>query len=64
MESLTTNPTLTKRHCKLLKPSTIEALKQKKAPPPIETGILSLPAGIESACGIMSNILQYYTSRI
>ena len=62
MESLTTNPTLTKRHCKLLKPSTIEALKQKKAPPPIETGILSLPAEIESACGA-SNILQYYTNR-
>jgi hypothetical protein len=63
MESLTTNPTSTKRQCKSLKPSTIEALKQKKAPPPIETGILSLPAGIESACGIMSNILQYLDIR-
>ncbi len=48
---------------KRLKPSTIEGLKQKRAPPPIKIGILVLPAGIESACGIMLNILQYLNIR-
>jgi len=55
MASLTTNPPPAKR----LKPSTIEGLKQKRAPPPIKIGILVLPAGFESACGILLNILQY-----
>ena len=48
---------------KRLKPSTIEGLKQKRAPPPIKIGILVLPAGMESACGIMLNILQYLNIR-
>ena len=48
MASLTTNPPPAKR----LKQSTIEALKQPRARE-IEIGILVLPAGIESACGIM-----------
>ena len=55
MASLTTNPPPAKR----LKPSTIEGLKQRRAPPPIKIGILVLPAGFESACGILLNILQY-----
>ena len=54
MASLTTNPPLAKR----LKASTIEALKQPRARE-IEIGILVLPAGIESTCGIMSNMLPY-----
>ena len=37
--------------------------QQKRAPPPIKIGILVLPAGIESACGIMLNILQYLNIR-
>ena len=48
---------------KRLKPSTIEGLKQKRAPPPIKIGILVLPAGFESACGILLNILQYLNIR-
>ncbi len=48
---------------KRLKQSTIEGLKQKRAPPPIKIGILVLPAGIESACGILLNILQYLNIR-
>jgi len=60
MASLTTNPPPAKRQCRTsLKPATIEGLKQKRAPPPIKIGILVLPAGFESACGIMLNILQY-----
>jgi len=60
MASLTTDPPPAKRQCRTsLKPSTIEGLKQKRAPPPIKIGILVLPAGFESACGIMLNILQY-----
>jgi len=55
MASIITNPPPAKR----LKPSTIEGLKQKRAPPPIKIGILVLPAGFESACGILLNILQY-----
>ncbi len=37
--------------------------QQKRAPPPIKIGILVLPAGMESACGIMLNILQYLDIR-
>merc|ERR1711998_662588 len=46
-----------------LKPATIVGLKQKRAPPPIKIGILVLPAGFESACGILLNILQYLNIR-
>ena len=63
MASLATNATLAKRQRMLLKPSTIEALKQKRAPPPIEIGILVLPAGFESACGIMTKILLHLDIR-
>ena len=64
MASLTTNPPHAKRQCRTsLKPSTIEGLKQKRAPPPIKIGILVLPAGFESACGILLNILQYLNIR-
>ena len=45
-----------------LKPSTIEALEEERAEP-IEIGILVLPAGFESACGKMTNILQYLDIR-
>ena len=41
-----------------LKLSTLEAL-QEQPTRKIQIGILVLPAGIESTCGIMSNILQY-----
>ena len=47
-----------KRQRTTLKQSTIEALEEERAEP-IEIGILVLPAGFESACGIMTNILQY-----
>ena len=47
---------------KRLKQSTIEALEEERAEP-IEIGILVLPAGFESACGIMTNILQYLDIR-
>ena len=43
--------------------ATLEALQQKRAPPPIEIGILLLPAGFESACGIMTKILLYLDIR-
>ena len=59
MASITTNPPHAKRQRTTLKPATIEGLKQKRAPPPIKIGILVLPAGFESACGILLNILQY-----
>ena len=42
---------------------TIEALQQTRAPPPIKIGILVLPAGVESACGIMLNMFQYLDIR-
>ena len=59
MASLTTKPPHAKQQQRTtLKPSTIEGLKQKRAPPPIKIGILVLPAGFESACGILLNILQ------
>ncbi len=64
MASLTTKPPHAKRQRRTsLKQSTIEGLKQKRAPPPIKIGILVLPAGFESACGILLNILQYLNIR-
>ena len=64
MASITTNPPHAKQQQRTtLKPATIEGLKQKRAPPPIKIGILVLPAGFESACGIMTNILQYLDIR-
>eukprot|EP00942_MAST-04A_sp_MAST-4A-sp1_P005993 g5993.t1 len=60
MASITTNPPHAKRQRRTtLKPATIEGLKQKRAPPPIKIGILVLPAGFESACGILLKILLY-----
>ncbi len=53
MASLTTEPP-----AKRLKQSTIEALEEERAEP-IEIGILVLPAGFESACGIMTKIFLY-----
>ena len=59
MASCTINPPPTKQQqCTSLKPSTIEGLQQKRAPPPIQIGIFVLPAGMESACGIMTNMLH------
>merc|ERR1711998_176488 len=43
---------------KRLKKSTLEALEESRAEP-IEIGTLVLPAGFESACGILTNIFQY-----
>ncbi len=64
MASLATNPPPAKRQRRTsLKPATIEGLKQKRAPPPIQIGILVLPAGMESACGILLNIFQYLDIR-
>ena len=53
MASITTNQPPPKKR---LKKSTIEALEEERAEP-IEIGILVLPAGFESACVIMTNIL-------
>ena len=58
MASLTTNELPAKR----LKKSTIEALNEEPARKKI-IGTFVLPAGIESACGILSNILQYLDIR-
>eukprot|EP00942_MAST-04A_sp_MAST-4A-sp1_P007977 g7977.t1 len=58
MASLTTNQTPAKRE-RTTNKSTLEALQQERAPPPIKIGILVLPAGFESACGIMTKILLY-----
>ena len=60
MASLTTNtpPSHAKRQRTSLKQSTIEALQEERAEP-IEIGILVLPAGFESACGIMTKILLH-----
>ena len=58
MASLTTNLSLPKR----LKTSTIEALNEEPARTKV-IGTFVLPAGIESACGMMSNILQYLDIR-
>ena len=55
-------PPPAKRRRTTLKPATIEALEEERAEP-IEIGILVLPAGFESACGIMTNILQYLDIR-
>ena len=64
MASLTTNtpPPHAKRQRTSLQPATIEALQEERAEP-IEIGILVLPAGFESACGIMTKILQYLDIR-
>ena len=65
MASITaTNPTTppAKRQRTTLQPATIEALKEKLAEP-INIGILVLPAGIESTCGILTNILEYLDIR-
>ena len=58
----TTPPPHAKRQRTSLQPATIEALQEERAEP-IEIGILVLPAGFESACGIMTNILQYLDIR-
>ena len=55
-------PPPAKRQRTSLKESTNEALQEERAEP-IEIGILVLPAGFESACGIMTNILQYLDIR-
>ena len=57
MASLTTNtpPSHAKRQRTSLKQSTIEALQEERAEP-IKIGTFVLPAGFESACGIMTKI--------
>ena len=62
MASLTINPPPAKRQRTTLQPATIEALEEERAEP-IEIGTLVLPAGFESACGIMTNILLYLDIR-
>ena len=62
MASLTTNQPPTKLQ-RTTNESTLEALQQERAPPPIEIGILLLPAGFESACGIMTKIFLYLDIR-
>merc|ERR1719231_598977 len=62
MASLTTNQPPTKRQ-RTTNESTLEALQQERAPPPIEIGILLLPAVFESACGIMTKIFLYLDIR-
>ena len=64
MASLTTNTPLShaKRQRTSLQPATIEALQEERAEP-IEIGILVLPAGFESACGIMTKIFLYLDIR-
>eukprot|EP00942_MAST-04A_sp_MAST-4A-sp1_P005954 g5954.t1 len=62
MASLTTNEPPAKRQ-RTTNESTLEALQQERAPPPIEIGILLLPAGFESACGIMTKIFLYLDIR-
>ena len=64
MASLSTDvsPPAKGQHTMSLKQSTIEALEEERAEP-IEIGILVLPAGFESACGIMTNILLYLDIR-
>ena len=59
MASMTTEtPPPAKRQRTSLQPATIEALQEERAEP-IEIGILVLPAGFESACGIMTKILLH-----
>ena len=55
-------PPPAKRQRTSLQPATIEALQEERAEP-IEIGILVLPAGFESACGIMTNILLHLDIR-
>ena len=55
-------PPAKKQRTTSLKPSTIKALEEERAEP-IAIGILVLPAGIESACGILLNILLYLNIR-
>ena len=62
MASFNTNQPPTKRQ-RTTNESTLEALQQERAPPPIEIGILLLPAGFESACGIMTKIFLYLDIR-
>ena len=64
MTSMATSnsPPAKRRRTTTLQPATIEALEEERAEP-IEIGILVLPAGFESACGIMTNILQYLDIR-
>eukprot|EP00942_MAST-04A_sp_MAST-4A-sp1_P002744 g2744.t1 len=64
MASMTMNtaPPHAKRQRTSLQPATIEALQEERAEP-IEIGILVLPAGFESACGIMTKILLYLDIR-
>ena len=64
MASMNENPPppAKRRRISTLQPATIEALEEERAEP-IEIGILVLPAGFESACGIMTNILLYLDIR-
>ena len=62
MSSMTTNPPSAKRQRTTLQPATIEALEEERAEP-IEIGTLVLPAGFESACGIMTKIFLYLDIR-
>jgi len=62
MASLTTNSPPEKRRRTSLQPATIEALEEERAEP-IEIGTLVLPAGFESACGIMTKILLHLDIR-
>ena len=64
MASMTMNtaPPPAKRQRTSLQPATIEALQEERAEP-IEIGILVLPAGFESACGIMTKILLHLDIR-
>ena len=59
MASTVTNTTTPEKR---LKQSTIEALEEEHAEP-IKIGILVLPAGIESACGLITKILEYLDIR-
>ena len=52
-------PPAKRRRTSTLQPATIEALEEERAEP-IEIGILVLPAGFDSACGIMTNILSIF----
>ena len=58
MASLTTNQPPAKRRRATLQPATIEALKEKPLRK-IYIGSFVVPAGVESTCGIMTNMLQY-----
>ncbi len=63
MASMTTAPPPhAKRQRTKLRSATIEALQEERAEP-IEIGTLVLPAGFESACGIMTKILLHLDIR-